>query len=70
MYRGPNAWVAIGANGTHTIYRETNVLLTALDGSSILATLTEKYWRTRVNSGRAHYTLQHNYVTGGAITVP
>jgi hypothetical protein len=57
-------------NGTHTIYQESNLLLTAADGRSIRATITEEYWTTRVNSGRAHYTLPHNYVTGGTITIP
>ena len=57
-------------NGTHTIYQESNLLLTAADGRYIRATITEEYWTTRVNSGRAHYTLAHNYVTGGTITIP
>lgn len=70
VYRGNSSWVATGVNGTHTIYTETNVLLTATDGTSIHATITEEYWTTKVNSGRAHYTIQHNYVTGGSISIP
>ena len=70
VYRAPAAWVAVGVNGTHTIYQESNLLLTAADGSHIRATITEEYWTTRVNSGRAHYTLPHTYVTGGTITIP
>ena len=70
VYRASAAWVVVGVNGRHTIYKESNLLLTAADGGSIRATITEEYWTTKVNSGRAHYTLQHNYVTGGTIAIP
>ena len=70
MYRGPPAWVAAGVNGAHTIYQETNLVLTAADGSYIVATIKEEYWTTVVNSGRAHGYLPHNSVTGGTITIP
>jgi hypothetical protein len=69
VYRGPMAWVAIGTNGTHTVCQES-VVLTATDGRYIMATITEEYWVTVVNSGRAHGYLPHNYVTGGTITIP
>ncbi len=69
-YRGTASYVTTGAIGSHLIWQETNVPCYAPDGSSILLTMTVEHWVTRVNSGRAHYSIQHNVVLGGSVTIP
>jgi hypothetical protein len=76
IYQG---WPLFSVNGV--TYRSTKIgdgTFVNTDGTcatfkapcKLSAVITYYYTYTRVNSGRAHYTIAHLHVTGGTIKIP
>ncbi len=57
-------YVYTNTNGTHAVYKASNVTLHAADGTYVTASVVVEYWTTRLANGRI---TSHNFVDGGSV---